>query len=154
MGLPRAKLSLKHATGAASVWFASFTVDLDAIADWLTACDVDTVAMEPTGVYADPGPARRPAAPAARLSRGTQTSAKAGLEEKDRRSSPARAGSSFQRRRGAMRGFFWPISPSAPRRDTRVGRTEPATPLPAARTPTDHDHDAAASSAAAFSPAA
>ena len=31
--------------------FASFTVDLDAIADWLTACGVDTVAMESTGVY-------------------------------------------------------------------------------------------------------
>ena len=31
--------------------FASFTVDLNAIADWLTACRVDTVAMESTGVY-------------------------------------------------------------------------------------------------------
>jgi transposase len=31
--------------------FASFTVDLTAIADWLTACGVDTVAMESTGVY-------------------------------------------------------------------------------------------------------
>jgi transposase len=31
--------------------FPSFTVDLNAIADWLTACDVDTVAMESTGVY-------------------------------------------------------------------------------------------------------
>lgn len=31
--------------------FASFTVDLNAIADWLTACGVDTVAMESTGVY-------------------------------------------------------------------------------------------------------
>jgi transposase len=31
--------------------FASFTVDLEAIADWLSACGVDTVAMESTGVY-------------------------------------------------------------------------------------------------------
>ena len=31
--------------------FASFTVDLNALADWLTACGVDTVAMESTGVY-------------------------------------------------------------------------------------------------------
>jgi hypothetical protein len=31
--------------------FLSFTVDLNAIADWLTACGVDTVAMESTGVY-------------------------------------------------------------------------------------------------------
>ena len=31
--------------------FPSFTVDLNAIADWLTACGVDTVAMESTGVY-------------------------------------------------------------------------------------------------------
>jgi transposase len=31
--------------------FASFTVDLHAIADWLQACGVDTVAMESTGVY-------------------------------------------------------------------------------------------------------
>ena len=31
--------------------FTSFTVDLEAIADWLTACRVDTVAMESTGVY-------------------------------------------------------------------------------------------------------
>jgi len=31
--------------------FPSFTVDLNAIADWLTACKVDTVAMESTGVY-------------------------------------------------------------------------------------------------------
>ena len=31
--------------------FASFTVDLHALADWLTACGVDTVAMESTGVY-------------------------------------------------------------------------------------------------------
>jgi transposase len=31
--------------------FPSFTVDLDAMADWLKACDVDTVAMESTGVY-------------------------------------------------------------------------------------------------------
>ena len=31
--------------------FPSFTVDLHAIADWLSACGVDTVAMESTGVY-------------------------------------------------------------------------------------------------------
>jgi len=31
--------------------FPSFTVDLHAIADWLKACRVDTVAMESTGVY-------------------------------------------------------------------------------------------------------
>jgi len=31
--------------------FASFTVDLEAIAAWLSACGVDTVAMESTGVY-------------------------------------------------------------------------------------------------------
>ena len=31
--------------------FPSFTVDLHALADWLDACGVDTVAMESTGVY-------------------------------------------------------------------------------------------------------
>jgi transposase len=31
--------------------FASFTVDLNANAEWLQACGVDTVAMESTGVY-------------------------------------------------------------------------------------------------------
>ncbi len=31
--------------------FASFTVDLQRLADWLAACGVDTVAMESTGVY-------------------------------------------------------------------------------------------------------
>ncbi len=31
--------------------FPSFTVDLNAIADWLKFCKVDTVAMESTGVY-------------------------------------------------------------------------------------------------------
>ena len=31
--------------------FRSFTVDLNALADWLQACGVDTVAMESTGVY-------------------------------------------------------------------------------------------------------
>ena len=31
--------------------FASFTTDLDAMADWLKACGVDTVAMESAGVY-------------------------------------------------------------------------------------------------------
>jgi transposase len=31
--------------------FPSFTEDLCLLADWLTACGVDTVAMESTGVY-------------------------------------------------------------------------------------------------------
>jgi transposase len=31
--------------------FPSFTVDINALADWLKACAVDTVAMESTGVY-------------------------------------------------------------------------------------------------------
>lgn len=31
--------------------FLSFTADLHALADWLKACGVDTVAMESTGVY-------------------------------------------------------------------------------------------------------
>lgn len=31
--------------------FPSFTADLEALADWLKACEVDTVAMESTGVY-------------------------------------------------------------------------------------------------------
>jgi len=31
--------------------FPSFTADLNAIADWLTACKIDSVAMESTGVY-------------------------------------------------------------------------------------------------------
>ena len=31
--------------------FSSFTADLHRLADWLAACDVDTVAMESTGVY-------------------------------------------------------------------------------------------------------
>ena len=31
--------------------FASFTTDLHRLADWLDACNVDTVAMESTGVY-------------------------------------------------------------------------------------------------------
>src|SRR5271157_1921499 len=31
--------------------FDSFTMDLNALADWLTLCRVDTVAMESTGVY-------------------------------------------------------------------------------------------------------
>ncbi len=34
--------------------FASFTADLNALADWLSACGVDTVAMESTGVYWTP----------------------------------------------------------------------------------------------------
>jgi len=31
--------------------FPTFTVDLNALADWLAACRIDTVAMESTGVY-------------------------------------------------------------------------------------------------------
>jgi hypothetical protein len=31
--------------------FRTFTADLESLADWLTACHVDTVAMESTGVY-------------------------------------------------------------------------------------------------------
>ena len=31
--------------------FGTFTPDLTEMADWLAACGVDTVAMEPTGVY-------------------------------------------------------------------------------------------------------
>src|SRR5438128_7228131 len=31
--------------------FATYTPDLQALADWLTACRVKTVAMESTGVY-------------------------------------------------------------------------------------------------------
>ncbi len=31
--------------------FASFTADLERLADWLSVCGVDTVAMESTGVY-------------------------------------------------------------------------------------------------------
>ena len=31
--------------------FDTFTVDLHALADWLTACQIETVAMESTGVY-------------------------------------------------------------------------------------------------------
>jgi transposase len=34
--------------------FPSFTVNLNALADWLKACGVDTVAMESTGVYWSP----------------------------------------------------------------------------------------------------
>jgi transposase len=34
--------------------FASFTTDLQRLADWLTQCGVDTVAMESTGVYGIP----------------------------------------------------------------------------------------------------
>src|SRR5881628_3382404 len=31
--------------------FATFTADLHALADWLEACGIDTVAMESTGIY-------------------------------------------------------------------------------------------------------
>jgi len=34
--------------------FGTFTADLKALADWLAANDVDTVAMESTGVYTPP----------------------------------------------------------------------------------------------------
>jgi transposase len=70
-GKPRAALTITHPNaagidiGSASHFvavppdrddepvreFPSFTVDLNAIADWLKACGVDTVAMESTGVY-------------------------------------------------------------------------------------------------------
>lgn len=33
--------------------FGSFTADLYALADWLQECQVETVAMESTGVYSD-----------------------------------------------------------------------------------------------------
>ena len=32
-------------------WFKTFTADLHGLADWLVACQVETVAMESTGVY-------------------------------------------------------------------------------------------------------
>ena len=35
--------------------FGTFTPDLQALADWLIACGVDTVALESTGVCTDPG---------------------------------------------------------------------------------------------------
>jgi transposase len=31
--------------------FGTFTPDLESLADWLSACGIDTVAMESTGVY-------------------------------------------------------------------------------------------------------
>jgi hypothetical protein len=31
--------------------FKSFTADLNGLADWLEACEIDTVAMESTGIY-------------------------------------------------------------------------------------------------------
>jgi transposase len=31
--------------------FETFTVDLYALADWLAACNIETVAMESTGIY-------------------------------------------------------------------------------------------------------
>src|SRR6476661_698788 len=31
--------------------FGTFTIDLQRLADWLLACDIDTVAMESTGIY-------------------------------------------------------------------------------------------------------
>ena len=34
--------------------FGTFTADLHRLADWLTACGVETVVMESTGVYLDP----------------------------------------------------------------------------------------------------
>jgi transposase len=70
-GKPRAALTITHPNaagidiGSASHFvavppdrddtpvreFPSFTIDLNALADWLKACGVDTVAMESTGVY-------------------------------------------------------------------------------------------------------
>lgn len=40
-----------QATGCNVRKFGTFTADLEAIADWLKACDVTSVAMEATGVY-------------------------------------------------------------------------------------------------------
>ena len=34
--------------------FETFTADLYRLADWLTECGVETVALEPTGVYGIP----------------------------------------------------------------------------------------------------
>ena len=31
--------------------FGTYTVDLQALADWLEQCGVDTVALESTGIY-------------------------------------------------------------------------------------------------------
>ena len=45
--------------------FGAFTADLYALADWLTRCGIETVAMEPTGVYWDPALRARLAAPSA-----------------------------------------------------------------------------------------
>ena len=42
-------------TGSAVRKFGTFTPDLQALADWLIACGVDTVALESTGVSLDPG---------------------------------------------------------------------------------------------------
>jgi hypothetical protein len=65
---PLARLNLNAAgldVGAAEIWacvpqdraeahvrpFPTFTADLHALADWLQACHIETVAMESTGVY-------------------------------------------------------------------------------------------------------
>lgn len=40
-----------HHDGETVRCFATFTPDLEVLADWLLACGVDTVAMESTGVY-------------------------------------------------------------------------------------------------------
>jgi transposase len=40
-----------HSTAENVRVFSTFTVDLQALADWLVVCGVDTIAMESTGVY-------------------------------------------------------------------------------------------------------
>lgn len=49
--LPTLSLYRRIETTLAVREFPSFTADLHALADWLTSCGVDTVAMESTGVY-------------------------------------------------------------------------------------------------------
>ncbi len=41
----------RHAAGDPVREFGAMTDDLNALADWLLACGVDTVALESTGVY-------------------------------------------------------------------------------------------------------
>ena len=41
----------RHSTHDPVREFGALTGDLNAMADWLLACDVDTVALESTGVY-------------------------------------------------------------------------------------------------------
>jgi transposase len=50
-GAARAPLSITHPNAAGIDIGSASHFDLNALADWLTACGVDTVAMESTGVY-------------------------------------------------------------------------------------------------------